>query len=61
VRAVLSKAGYTPEDVLRFGTLWRLPGPPTVWQLQEQIGVVRQQEAERRSYVTGPLSDFVEH
>lgn len=42
VRAVLSKAGYTPEEVRRFGTLekWRKT-PPTLWQLQEKIGVVR--------------------
>ena len=42
VRAVLSKAGYSPDEVRKFGALenWRRTAP-TLWQLQEKIGVVR--------------------
>ena len=45
VKSVLAKAGYTPEEVLAFKRWWWQGGfrkrPPTVWQVQEQIGIVR--------------------
>jgi hypothetical protein len=41
VSKALAKAGYGPEDVQKFGERWRFSGPPTLWQLKEQIGVVR--------------------
>lgn len=46
VKSALIKAvpPYTPEEVLRFGESWPAwkDKPPTVWQLKEQIGIVRQ-------------------
>lgn len=45
VKAVLSKAGYSPEEVKAFGVLWWGAGfrkvPPTPWQVQGGIGNVR--------------------
>lgn len=46
VESVLKKASppYTSEEVLKFGSEWPQwkDKPPTLWQLKEQIGAVRQ-------------------
>ncbi len=46
VKQALLKAvpPYSPEEVLKFGEQWPKwkDNPPTVWQLKEQIGIVRQ-------------------
>lgn len=54
VKSVLSKAGYTPEDVSRFGEWWwgdewrKTKGaPPSLWTLQEKIGIVKSGTASR--------------
>lgn len=56
VKTALEKGGYTPEEVRAFGAWWwadkfraQRKTPPRVWQLQEQIGVIRQ---------LGPQSDL---
>lgn len=42
-----SEPPYTPDEVIAFGTWWNSDewrcskGPPTVWKLTEQIGIVR--------------------
>jgi len=48
VRTVLTKATYSAEDVDRFGELWwadewrkKQGKPPSLWALQEKIGIVR--------------------
>lgn len=46
VESVLKKASppYTPEEVLAFGEQWPAwkDKPPSLWQVKEQIGIVRQ-------------------
>lgn len=46
VKQILLKADppYTAEEVLKFGASWPVwkDTPPTLWQLKEQIGTVRQ-------------------
>ena len=45
VKVILEKASppYTPDEVLKFGSTWPAwkDKPPTLWQLKEQIGIVR--------------------
>ena len=48
IKATLQAAGYGPGDVIAFGKWWwdddfrrRRMIPPTIWQLQERIAVVR--------------------
>jgi hypothetical protein len=52
VTAVLKQAKYTPAEVLAFKTWWwgdkkMRQRPPTVWQLKDQIGVVRTPEGKK--------------
>jgi DNA-binding Lrp family transcriptional regulator len=58
VKAVLAKATppYTPAEVIRFGAEWPAwkDKPPTLWQLKEQIGIVRQNgTGAQHEYTTG--------
>ncbi len=53
---------YTPAEVLKFGALWPKwkDRPPTLWQLKEQIGIVRngvQHESTTGSTSTGNRPD----
>lgn len=56
VKAKLSKAEppYTPSEVKAFGAWWWSGGfrkrPPRIWDLQEQIGIVR------NGHIPGPMS-----
>lgn len=56
VKQVLLKAvpPYTPEEVLKFGASWPAwkDKPPTLWQLREQIGVVRSSNGHSAQPVT---------
>jgi hypothetical protein len=61
VASVLEKAGYTPEDVEAFGKDWwgtkgMRQRPPTIWQLQERIGIVRakKEEDKPKDYFVAP-------
>jgi len=48
VRHKLGDASYSPEDVYQFKKLWWKDSwrqkPPTLWKLQEQIGIVKNAE-----------------
>ena len=52
VRHILADAGYTPEDIYAFQREWKKEKwrtkPPTIWQLKEQIGIIKKRDTRSR-------------